>query len=151
LYGEGVSRSNRAKSETIAIFTNPLYAALSCFVGNAKTANTSWRYAETFRHVRTRVLNSTKSPMKTYVRKLTIGRCGFLEVYMIRERGEVLSTNQRSCQQGDRVDSYARMCHRSLTSLPKTKLSRRSLARMYCCSKPQIPQNKYKRSVGLYV
>jgi hypothetical protein len=67
------SGSNIAKSETIAIFTNPLYAALSCFVGKAKTANTSWRYAETFRHVRTSVLNSKKRSTKTYVRKLTNG------------------------------------------------------------------------------
>jgi hypothetical protein len=49
----------------------PRNAALSCFVGSAKMAQTSWWcHAEGFRRVRTRVLNSTKTFTKTIVRKV---------------------------------------------------------------------------------
>jgi hypothetical protein len=42
-------------------------------------ANTSWRYADAFRPVRTHVLNSTKAFTKTSVRKLpTVGIEGCL-------------------------------------------------------------------------
>jgi hypothetical protein len=56
--------------ENIAGFSTPLDVALSRFVGSVKMAKTPWRFAEAFRHVRTRVLNSTKTFTKTSVRKL---------------------------------------------------------------------------------